>query len=92
MSERIELPPRMFAAGEEHVGIRTAVDCIIPDDGEEELDETVLGWPGEIKDSKVDNMMRLINEEKTFCSSMFIGGATKADVVRIIKEAKEKNA
>ncbi|VVB01629.1 unnamed protein product [Arabis nemorensis] len=70
----------------------TAVNCIIPDDGEEELDETMLGWSNEIKDSKVDNMMRLINEEKTFCSSMFIGGATKADVVRMIKEAQEKNA
>lgn len=71
--------------------LQTTVDCIIANDGEAQMDETVLGWSDEGQDSKVDNMMRLINEEKKNSNSMFSGGATKADVVRMIKEAKEKN-
>lgn len=41
------------------------------DDGEIEMDEAALGWSDEVVDEKVDNMLRLINEDKTFCSSMF---------------------
>ncbi|VVA90519.1 unnamed protein product [Arabis nemorensis] len=68
----------------------TLVDYIIPDDGEVEIDETELGYADEVGDSKVDNLLRLINEDHNFGSSMFSGGVTKADILRMIEEAKEK--
>ncbi|VVA99346.1 unnamed protein product [Arabis nemorensis] len=70
----------------------TLVDCIIPDDGDIEIDEAELGYDDDVVDSKVDNLLRLIKEDHDFCSSMFSGGATKADVIRMIKEEKTKNA
>ncbi|KFK28058.1 hypothetical protein AALP_AA8G466200 [Arabis alpina] len=66
------------------------VDPIIADDGEEELDEAQFGWSDDEVDEKVENMVNLINKEESFCSAMFGGGVTKADVTRMIKESKEK--
>lgn len=51
------------------------VDCIILDDGQNEIDESTLGWPDEVGDEKVDNMVKIINEDHSFCSEMFTGGS-----------------
>lgn len=36
-------------------------------------------------------MVKLINEDHSFSSEMFTGGATKADVIHMHKETNEKN-
>ncbi|VVA93799.1 unnamed protein product [Arabis nemorensis] len=75
-----------------HEEEKAEADCIIADDGETELDEKEFEWSDEEEDVKVSNLLKLINEEHNFWCSEFGGGVTKADVVRMIKEAKENNA
>ncbi|VVB04879.1 unnamed protein product [Arabis nemorensis] len=72
--------------------MQTLVNSIIADDGDTNFDETELLWSDDEEDVKVSNMLQLINKEHNFCSSMFSGGATKADVIRMNKETKEKYA
>ncbi|VVB11356.1 unnamed protein product [Arabis nemorensis] len=72
-----------------HVAAEASVDCIITDDGENEIPDSTYVWP---EDVQVENMVKLINEESVFHSEMFVGGATKADVIRMRKEEEENNA
>ncbi|VVA92393.1 unnamed protein product [Arabis nemorensis] len=87
--KRISLSPKHER--DLHNDPMTVVDSIIADDGENEVDESEFAWEKETNDPKVDDMVDLINKEHEFCNSMFSGGATRADVLRMIKEAKEKN-
>lgn len=71
---------------------QAAADCIIPDDGENELENNIFSWSDDEGDELVDNMVKLINEDHAFSSQMFRGGVTRADVIRMRKEADAKNA
>lgn len=42
-----------------------------------------MSWSDEEEDEKVDNMVSLINTNFKFTESMFVGGVTKLDVVRM---------
>ncbi|VVB04363.1 unnamed protein product [Arabis nemorensis] len=69
-----------------------SVDGIIADDGEIEVPNSTYGWDEEIEDVQVENRVKLINEERAFHSEIFVGGATKADLIHMRKEEEEKNA
>lgn len=56
------------------------------------MDESTFAWSDDEEDENVENLVKLINEGHIFSSEMFVGGATKADVIRMRKEAEEKNA
>ncbi|KFK22548.1 hypothetical protein AALP_AAs68488U000900 [Arabis alpina] len=87
--KKISLSPSH--ARELHEEEKTTVDCIISDDGEVEVNEKELVWSDDEEDVKVSNIMKLIGDEHQFSGRMFTGGATKSDVVRMIRDAKEKN-
>lgn len=71
---------------------QASIDFIIAGDGENEIDDTIFDWSDDEEDEKVENMVKLINEDHIFNSEMFVSGAIKADVIRMRKEAEEKNA
>ncbi|CAG7905993.1 unnamed protein product [Brassica rapa] len=56
---------------------------IIDQDPLRPVEESNLGWSDEEEDEKVDNMVSLINTKFKFTKSMFVGGVTKLDVVRM---------
>ncbi|KFK42322.1 hypothetical protein AALP_AA2G241000 [Arabis alpina] len=74
-----------------HEDPKTIVDNIITDDGDIEVDESAMSWSDDEEDPKVKNLVDVINEDHNFANSMFIGGATKMDVARMVEDAKEKN-
>lgn len=61
---------------------------IIPEDPERPLDESVLVWPDEVVDQKVDYMLTCIENNYAFTREMFGGGVTKADVERLRAKVK----
>ncbi|KFK23558.1 hypothetical protein AALP_AAs41881U000400 [Arabis alpina] len=88
--QKISLSPSH--ARDLHEDPETLVDSIISDDGDVEVDEAELQWSDDEVDPKVDNLMQLINDKHIFTSDMFVGGATKLDVLRMIEDAKQKKS
>ncbi|RID40842.1 hypothetical protein BRARA_J00854 [Brassica rapa] len=72
------------------------VRSIIDQDPVRPVEESDLGWSDEEEDEKVDNMVSLINSKFKFTKSMFVGGLTKLDVVRMSQSGnfttKSKNS
>ena len=50
-----------------------------------------LTWEDEAVDVVVDELIRLIKEGHTFKNTMFVGGLTAADLVRMRAERKQKD-
>ncbi|KAL0844975.1 hypothetical protein Bca101_018221 [Brassica carinata] len=65
-----------------------AVKSLIEEDPARPIDETSLQWSDEEEDEKVNNLLTLIRKGHAFSNDMFRGGATKADVERLIEVAK----
>lgn len=57
------------------------------------MEEASLGWSDDEDDEKVDNMVKLINEDFNFCKKIFRGGLTPGDLnrMRLEKKSKKKN-
>ncbi|KAF3517373.1 hypothetical protein DY000_02062323 [Brassica cretica] len=49
-----------------------------------------LTWDDEVVDVVVDELVRLIKQDYTFKNTMFVGGLTAADLVRMRAERKQK--
>ncbi|KAG2329652.1 hypothetical protein Bca52824_000832 [Brassica carinata] len=64
-----------------------AVKSLIEEDPARPIDETSLQWSDEEEDEKVNNLLTLIRKGHAFSNDMFRGGATKADVERLIEVA-----
>ncbi|VVB12077.1 unnamed protein product [Arabis nemorensis] len=76
-----------------HVAAEAAADCIIPDDGENEVEDITFSWTDDEGDELVNNILKLINEDHAFNRQMFGGGGvTRGDVIRMRKEAEAENA
>ncbi|KAF8107341.1 hypothetical protein N665_0123s0032 [Sinapis alba] len=63
--------------------VEAFVRCIIPMDPQHRVDESILLRSDEVSDSKVDNLLKLINVNHFFVKFMFTGGLTKLDVDRL---------
>ncbi|KAF8051981.1 hypothetical protein N665_1633s0003 [Sinapis alba] len=63
--------------------VEAFVRCIIPMDPQHRFDESILLRSDEVSDSKVDNLLKLINVNHFFVKFMFTGGLTKLDVDRL---------
>ncbi|KAJ4904656.1 Uncharacterized protein Rs2_18607 [Raphanus sativus] len=64
------------------------VNSIIPEDPHRPLNDSVLGWPDEVFDIKVDNLLKLIFQKFVFSKDMFKGGVTKSDVEKMREDSK----
>uniref|UniRef100_M4DEY8 Uncharacterized protein n=1 Tax=Brassica campestris TaxID=3711 RepID=M4DEY8_BRACM len=64
------------------------VNCIIPQDPQRPVNESVLVWTDELFDIKVENLMKLIYQNFVFAKDMFKGGATKSNVEKMWEESK----
>ncbi|KAF8084757.1 hypothetical protein N665_0703s0012 [Sinapis alba] len=51
------------------------------------VNDSELYWSDEEEDTKVDNLIRLIEGRYDFSNQMFTGGASKVDVIRMWEEA-----
>ncbi|KAJ4904803.1 Uncharacterized protein Rs2_18754 [Raphanus sativus] len=59
-----------------------------PEDPHRPLNDSVLGWPDEVFDIKVDNLLKLIFQKFVFSKDMFKGGVTKSDVEKMREDSK----
>lgn len=64
------------------------MNSIIPEDPHRPLNDSVLGWPDEVFDIKVDNLLKLIFQKFVFSKDMFKGGVTKSDVEKMREDSK----
>lgn len=62
---------------------------IIPQDPHRPVDESLLVWPDESEDLKVENMLKLIASDYVFSSIMFKGGVTKMEVAKMREDAQK---
>ncbi|KAL0856118.1 hypothetical protein Bca101_061271 [Brassica carinata] len=65
------------------------VRSIIPQDPHRPVDESLLVWPDESEDLKVENMLKLIASDYVFSSIMFKGGVTKMEVAKMREDAQK---